>query len=169
LTSNSLQTLHQGSFVFLHFKFCGKVPIILCELPSSFSFLPLVVLNQNFSHLGLASRPTQQSSPSPSITPARCLTQKFLKERRERENPSMNAPDLAKISSSHHHPSPPLARRVHAPSRPPYPTCQPQGLTLAPSVDHALDREPGRTPRNPPLPSVPPTKPARAAAPSDLA
>jgi hypothetical protein len=77
--------------------------------------------------------------------------------------------DLARSSPDLSLPSHPLTMWVHAPSRLPYPTCQPQGLTLTPSVDHALDRGPGRAPRNPPLLSIPSTKPARAPAPLDLA
>jgi hypothetical protein len=66
--------------------------------------------------------------------------------------------DLAKISSSHHHPAHPLTRRVYRPRGLPSPTCQPQGCALPLSPLPRSGPRLDRPPRSPPLLSTLPTK-----------
>jgi hypothetical protein len=74
----------------------------------------------------------------------------------------MHDQDLAKISSSHHHPAHPLTRRVHRPRGLPSPTCQPQGCALPLSPLPRSGSRLDRPPRSPPLLSALPTKPPHA-------
>jgi hypothetical protein len=98
-----------------------------------------------------------------------CFKENFRKRQKKRETEPCMHQDLARSSPHLSLPSHPLTRRVPGPSRLPCPTCQPRGYTLAPTVDHAPDREPGRAPRSPPLLHVSPTKRTHAPAPLHLA
>jgi hypothetical protein len=146
------------------FQICGKEPIILCELPSSFSFLPLVVLNQNLFPPWFSIKAYLTKQPVPQNFPSSVLNSKILKERRGRERtrafmhkilqrslPTITTPLLHSpggYSDPEDFPAPPASLRGA-----PYPS--PRYLALARGWTDHLGLHPSSLPSRPNRPTHP--------------